>query len=507
MSFIDPTAGAEPDGAAPVTTGMSTAVLVIGGGIAGMQAALHLAVAGRRVIVVERGPALGGPLAAARGDAMMDVEPATAGGKPTPEELASHPNVEILTLAEVTGLSGEPGRFLATIRQKARFVTPECERCGQCRSVCPVVLPNEHQAGLTYRKAIYQPLRDAVPGSYLIDIDHCLNDPPNYLPCQRCVSVCDARAIRFDEPLERTLTREVRSVIVATGYDLVDPPTLPEYGYGTHPDIVTALELEHILSPAGPWGGFIQRPSDEETPQSVLFILGIGSRKRHGMLHSSGFSWNYTAKQVARLLAQDLPEVSVLYQDQRAYGKGFFDFWHQAVGDGARLIRGHLETAAPGDDGRIAVRYEDTDNHQILTEPYDMVVLVPEVLPPAGLPDLAKVLGIELSHEGFVRVEETLGTLIGTTRPGVYVAGCAGGPKDIVDSMAEGRIAAVSVIEKASRRRQSPMKVPGMTEVRRPTVATDRRWMSEAELQALFVRLVESLIDRGAGSNRPPSGP
>src|SRR5690606_38410109 len=118
-------------------------------------------------------------------DAMMDVEPATAGGKPTPEELASHPNVEILTLAEVTGLSGEPGRFLATIRQKARFVMPECERCGQCRSVCPVVLPNEHQAGLTYRKAIYQPLRDAVPGSYLIDIDHCLNDPPNYLPCQR----------------------------------------------------------------------------------------------------------------------------------------------------------------------------------------------------------------------------------------------------------------------------------------------------------------------------------
>lgn len=496
MEHVDETTSAVPPG----TTGTSDAVLVIGGGVAGMQAALHLAVSGRRVILVERGSTLGGRLASVRSARLEAFEDASGEGGPGVTAVGHHANIEVLTLAEVTGLAGEPGRFLATIRQRARFVTADCVRCGECKRVCPVVVPNEYEAGLTFRKAIHSPLPDAVPRSYLIDIDHCLNEPPNYLPCQRCVSVCEAKSIHFDVPLEETLTREVRAVIVAVGYDLVDPLTLPEYGYGTHPDIMTSMELENMLSPTGPVGGYVERPSNGETPSKVLFILGIGSRKRHGMLFSSGFSWNYTAKHVALLNRQDITDVSVLYQDQRAYGQGFFDYWNQNCGDGAKLVRGHLEIVEPGADGRIAVRYEDTEETQILTEQYDMVVLVPEVLPPAGLPALAQVLEIGLTGDGFVSVEETHGSLIATTRPGVYVAGCASGPKDIPDTMAEGRAAAISVIDKASRRRTSPMRAMDLSDLPKPlgqAIAGTRKQMSPEELQAMFTNLVENLLQRG----------
>lgn len=517
--MIDPTffpdATGLPEGA-PLTTGMSEAVLVIGGGIAGIQAALHLAVGGRRVVLVERGATLGGRLAAARGQEPTDADASIGDARPALDELRRQPNIEFLTLAELVGIQGEPGRFLATIRQRSRFVTDQCIRCGECRRVCPVVVPNEYQASLAYRKAIYLPMREAVPHTYLVDIDRCLNEPPNYLPCQRCVSVCESKAIHFDVAIDQTITREVRSVIVATGYDLVDPLTLPEYGYGTDPDVVTALELEHMLSPTGPAGGFVERPSNDSTPERVLFILGIGSRKRHGMLHSSGFSWNYTARHVAQLCAQGICDVSVLYQDQRAYGKGFFDFWNQTVGEQARLIRGHLEVVEASPEGGLAVRYEMHDPSQILTEHYDMVVLVPEVLPPQGLPALAATLDIELAQDGFVRIEETLGSLVATTRPGVYVAGCASGPKDIPDTLAEGRAAAFSVLDKASRRRTSPMRPltapieppvrPGTQPVEAATAvapppepaAPEPRTSPPEELQILFAQLVESLIKRGS---------
>lgn len=515
--MIDPTffpdSTGVPEGA-PLTTGMSEAVLIVGGGIAGIQAALHLAVGGRRVVLVERGSTLGGRLAAARSQESGDDGAIAEEERPALDELRRHPNVEVLTLSEVVSLQGEPGRFLATIRQKARFVTDQCIRCGECKRVCPVVLPNEYQANLLFRKAIYLPMRNAMPNTYVIDIDRCLNEPPNYMPCQRCVSVCESKAIRFDVPIEQTLTREVRAVIVATGYDLVDPLTLPEYGYGAHPDVVTALELEHMLSPTGPAGGFIEKPSNEETPARVLFILGIGSRKRHGMLHSSGFSWNYTVRHVARLAAHGIPEIAVLYQDQRAYGPNFFDFWNQSVGESARLIRGHLEAVEPAPGNELSVRYELHDPAQILTERYDMVVLVPEVLPPQGLPELAQVLGIDLAQDGFVQIEETHGSLVSTTRPGVYAAGCVSGPKDIPDTLAEGRAAAISVLDKASRRRTSPMRPvteaieppkrplaagdPSDPEALKPVTGGSAPSIPPQELQVLFAQLLENLIKRGS---------
>ncbi|KRT65395.1 MAG: methyl-viologen-reducing hydrogenase subunit delta, heterodisulfide reductase subunit A, partial [Candidatus Rokubacteria bacterium CSP1-6] len=193
-------------------------------------------------------------------------------------------------------MSGEAGRFSVGIRQRARFVTDECTRCGECVAACPVVLPNEFDAAMAARKAIYTPIPQAVPGPYLVDIRNCLNEPPNYLPCQRCVQACGPKCIDFAMPQTRRVEREVGSIVAAVGYDLMDPFLLKEYGYGSHPDILTSIELERLLTSAGPTGGEIVRPSDGRHPERVLLVLCVGSRDRRFYQYCSRFCCMYSVK-------------------------------------------------------------------------------------------------------------------------------------------------------------------------------------------------------------------
>ena len=201
---------------------MSDSVLVIGGGIAGIQASLDLAEAGVKVILVEKEASIGGIMAVLDKnfptlDCSICIE------APKMSEVDLHPNIEILSLAEVTKVEGEPGDFLISINQRARFVTDACTRCGDCTNVCPVVLPNEFDSGMAARKAIYTPIPQSVPGTYLVDIEHCLNDPPNYIPCNQCVQVCPPNAIEFLMPDHCVHKRRVGSIIVSIGYDMFDP--------------------------------------------------------------------------------------------------------------------------------------------------------------------------------------------------------------------------------------------------------------------------------------------
>jgi heterodisulfide reductase subunit A len=258
---------------------MSNSILVIGGGIAGIQASLDLAEAGARVILVEKEATIGGKMAVLDKnfptlDCSICIE------APKMSEVDLHPNIEILALSEVLGLEGEPGDFTAQIRQKTAFVTDECTRCDDCVAACPVVLPNEYDSGMAARKAIYTPIPQAVPGPYVIDIENCLNDPPNYLPCDQCSTACLPGCIDFLLPREEILTREVGSIVVAIGYDMLDPHEMREFGFGSHPDILTALEFERLVNSAGPTGGEIVRPSDGEHPESILFVLCVGSRDK-----------------------------------------------------------------------------------------------------------------------------------------------------------------------------------------------------------------------------------
>jgi heterodisulfide reductase subunit A len=429
---------------------MSDSVLVIGGGIAGIQASLDLAEAGSRVVLVEREATIGG-LMAVLDKNFPTLDCSICIEAPKMSEVDLHPNIEVLSLSEVVGLEGSPGAFQVEIRQKARLVTDECTRCGDCTLACPVALPNEFDSGMATRKAIYTPIPQSSPGAYLIDIDHCLNSPPNYLPCDRCVQVCPPKSIDFLMPSERRLTRHVASVIVAVGYDMLDPREIREYGFGTHPDILTALEFERLVNSAGPTGGEILCPSDGRHPHNILFVLCVGSRDRRFFRYCSRFCCMYSIKHAYQSIDHGVAGVTVLYMDVRAYGKGFDGFWSRTQEAGARFVRGRPARIQPGENG-IQVAYENTEMAGRIDETYDMVVLANAVAPPSGLVDLSVRLGIELDEDGFIQSDEALGGLVMTTRPGVYAAGCVSGPKDIPDSVAEGSGAAALALSHLTER-------------------------------------------------------
>ena len=419
---------------------MSSSVLVIGGGIAGIQASLDLADAGAKVVLVEKEPTIGGIMAVLDKnfptlDCSICIE------APKMSEVDLHPNIEILSLAEVELVQGEPGNFTATIRQSARFVTDECTRCGDCTQVCPVVLPNEYDSGMAFRKAIYTPIPQSTPGPYLIDMGSCLNDPPNYIPCERCFQVCSPKSIDYLMPSEKRFEIDVAAVVVAVGYDMFDPREMKEYGYGSHPDILTAMEFERLINSAGPTGGEIIRPSDGIHPNNILFVLCVGSRDQRHFQYCSRFCCMYSIKHAYQALDHHIKDVTVLYMDIRAYGKGFDGFYQRTQELGANFIRGRPSRILR-QDKKIRVTYEDLDNASRLVQDFDMVVLANAAKPQVGIANLAKRLNIDLDDDGFIKTDESHGGMVMTSRPGIYTAGCTSGPKDIPDSVAEGSASA-----------------------------------------------------------------
>lgn len=448
---------------------MSGTVMVVGGGIAGIQAALDLADAGAQVTLVERAPTIGGVMAVLDKnfptlDCSICIE------APKMSEVDLHPNIEILSLSEVAEVNGRVGSFRVKIRQRARYVTDACTRCGDCSQACPVALANEYDSGMASRKAIYTPIPQSVPGAYVIDMDQCMNQPPNYIPCNRCVEACGPGAIDLLMADTKTIEREVASIIVAVGYDSFDPRRLQEYSYGDHPDVLTALEFERLINSAGPTGGEILRPSDGSHPDKILFVLCVGSRDTRFFHYCSRFCCMYSIKHAYQALDHGVPDVTVLFMDVRAYGKGFDGFWQRTEELGARFVRGRPARIYPNGSG-VRVDYEDTDRAELLHEDFDLVVLANAVTPPDGLVDLAQVLGIELDGDGFIRSLESEGGLVVTSRDGIYAAGCASGPKDIPDSVAEGSGAAALAISHISEKAwPEPPEIEPLEDVDNPRV-------------------------------------
>lgn len=449
---------------------MSDAVLVIGGGIAGIQASLDLAKGGAKVVLVERAPTIGGVMAVLDKnfptlDCSICIE------APKMSEVGLHPNIEVLSLAEVMRVEGEVGNFTVTIQQQTRFVTDACTRCGDCSNACPVVLPNEYDSGMAFRKAIYTPIPQSVPGAYLVDIDHCLNEPPNYLPCDHCQQACPPKAVDFLLPRITTLERKVGAIILATGYEMLDPRELQEYGYGTHSDVLTAFEFERLVNSAGPTGGEIIRPSDGKHVERVLFVLCVGSRDQRHAHHCSRFCCMYSIKHAYQAIDHGIQDVTVLYMDVRAYGKGFDGFWQRTSGQGAHFIHGRPSRIKSSTDGKVSVTYEDIGQNARVTSEFDLVVLANAVTPPNGLEELAGRLGISVDPDGFIHSNETSGGLVMTTRQGIYTAGCVSGPKDIPDSVAEGSGAAgLSMRHLSARQWPHPPEVEPVPNIEIPRV-------------------------------------
>ena len=410
-------------------------ILIIGGGIAGIQGALDAANAGAKVTLVERSPTVGGKMSVLDKnfptlDCSICIE------SPKMSEVALNPNIELLTMAEVLSVEGSAGNFKVKIRQDARYVTDACTRCGECVNVCPNIVKNESDYGMAARKAIYTPIEQAVPGPYVIDAENCLNDPPNFLPCGRCTDVCGPNAIDFNMK-PKIIERGVVSVVVATGFDLLDPTLLTEFGYGKHPDILTSIELERLLQASGPSMGEIVRPSDGRHPEKVLFVLCAGSRDERLVKYCSRICCMYSIKEAYQLKDHGIKEVDVAYMDIRAFGKGFDEFYDRTRASGVRFIRSR--PAKVSRDGEsVRVTFENTEGGEGKVEQdYGMVVLATAAIPSRGTAELAKLLGIGLSPDGFFASVDQDGGFNSSTRDGIYLAGCSTGPKDIPDSVVE----------------------------------------------------------------------
>ena len=424
--------------------------MIVGGGIAGIQAALDAANSGARVTLVEREATVGGKMSVLDKnfptlDCSICIE------SPKMSDVGLHPNIELLSLAEVQEVQGEPGDFRVTVRQRPRFVTDACTRCGECIPVCPQVLRNEFDVGMSARKAVYTPIEQSVPGPYVIDEASCLNEPPNFLPCNRCMDACGPNAIDF-QMKPRTLEREVAAIVVTTGFELMDPHLLTEYGYGTHPDVLTSMELERLLQSSGPSMGEVLKPSDMRHPKSVLFILCAGSRDKRYCEYCSRICCMYSIKEAYQLRDHGIETVDVAYMDIRAYGKGFDEFYDRTRKSGVRFTRGRPARVIAAKDG-LDVLFEDTEGDgKKVNRTYDMVVLATAAVPPRGTEGLARALGVELGPDGFFRTMDEKGGFVTSTREGVFLAGCSTGPKDIPDSVLEAGAAVAKALAYVKQR-------------------------------------------------------
>ena len=423
--------------------------LVVGGGIAGIQAALDIADSGHKVYLVERQPSIGGHMAQLNKtfpnlDASADIL--------TPEVglAGSNEHIELMTYSEVEEVSGYIGNFKVKIKKKARYVDEtKCNGCGICWKKCPVDVDSEFDLRLSKRKAIYIYFPQAVPNIPAIDLQHCAYFPK--AECQACEEACPTTAIDFKQ-VDRFVEVEVGSIIIATGYDPFDAKLKPEYGYGIYPNVITSLELERLLSPSNPTQGLIQ--IDGRVPKNVVFIHCVGSRdKTVGNEYCSRVCCMYTAKH-AHLIKERIPDakVSVFYIDMRAFGKGSEQFYERVQKEGVFYCRGSVsEIYKKGD--KLVVRAEDTLLGELIEEEADLVVLATGLVPRKDATQMMRIFNISPDPDGFFLERHIKLDPIATLTDGVFIAGCCQGPKDIPDTVAQASAAAAKALSLISKGR------------------------------------------------------
>ena len=416
--------------------------LVIGGGVAGIQAALDLADTGYKVYLVEKEPSIGGRMAQIdKTFPTMDCSICILA--PKMSDVGHHPNIELLTNSEVVEVQGYIGNFRAKVLKKPRYVTDDCTACDECVDVCPVVAPNEFDIGLAVRHAIYTPFAQAVPSTYIIDIDMCLNKD-GVIVCDKCIKACEREAINFEMKTE-TVELEVGTIIVATGADVFDPSSLPNYGYGKYPNVITSLEFERLINAGGPSGGRLIRPSDMQIPKRVAFIQCVGSRsEKSGRFYCSNVCCMNTIKD-SLLIKEHWPEteIYVFYVDIRAYGKGFEDLYRRAKKEGAMFIRGlPAEIVEDRRNHSLWLIGENTLQKELYKLNFDMAILSIGLEPRNDSEIVQRLLTLSRTQDGFFMEAHPKLRPVDAATGGIFFAGCAEGPKDIKDSVTQASAAA-----------------------------------------------------------------
>lgn len=436
----------------PNNRGEPAAVLVVGGGIGGMRAALDLADAGLKVYVIEQTPCLGGRVAQlgfmfpqhdcvlCRGTADHGYGCTRPSISPAYIQHNQHPNLEIFTLTHILDVAGEAGDFTVSFRQDPRYVDPlRCINCGECCKVCPIELPNSYQLGMTMRKAVYKFAARAIPDAY------CVDKGPYCETCGECARVCPSQAIDLTEQ-PRLFTLEVGAIILALGFQVYDSSELQELGYGRYPNVIQAMQYERLASRSGPTEGIITRPSDQRQPKSIAWLQCVGSRDQQNTFCSS-ICCMYATKE-AILAKQRLGneiDCSIFIMDERAFNKEYH----------AYFTRARNEHAIAYHRCRISAIHEDplthdlilhyaTPNGDLRQQRFEMVVLATGLQPPHSAGQLTEHLGIELNQYGFCQTDKF--TPLQTTRPGVFVCGAFSSPKEIVETIIDASGAAAEAM-------------------------------------------------------------
>jgi heterodisulfide reductase subunit A len=427
------------------------AALVVGGGPAAMQAALDLSESGFKVYMVENTSSIGGRMAQLdktfpTNDCSMCII------SPKMVAVGRNENIELLTYAEVEGVSGSAGDFTVKVRKKAKFVHEDkCVGCGACAAVCPVKVDNEFDVGLAKRKAIYVPFPQAVPLKYTIDKEKCLHFKTG--KCLLCVKACEANAI--DHKMEDEVVElKVGAIILASGYDVFDASRKAEYGHSTYPNVLTNIEFERMLSASGPTEGHIKRPSDDKVPRSIAFIQCIGSRDAQtGNTYCSAYCCMAALKEA--VIAQEHSpglKTTIFFMDTRTFGKEFEEYLERAEHEyGVRVYRNNRVPKVQQDEATKNLTVIYHEGSDIMEGSFDMVVLSAGARPPASMVELAKTLGVKLNKFGFCDTDDL--TPVETSVPGIFVCGALSGPKDIPDSVAQasgaaGKVAAILARER-----------------------------------------------------------
>jgi heterodisulfide reductase subunit A len=433
----------------PIPVEINPSTLVVGGGIAGITAALELADAGNHVYLVEREPSIGGHMAQLD-KTFPTLDCSACILTPKMVDVDQHPNITLYSWSEVENISGYIGNFNVTVRKKARYVIEElCTGCGICEEKCPRKVVDEvFEAGLAQRKAIYTPFPQAVPKYPVLDPPNCTYFERG--KCKACQILCPTGAIDFEQE-DELLEFPVGNVILATGYDLFDSNRIPQYGYGRLANVFTSLEFERMVNASGPTGGQIVLRDGETVPKNIAIVHCVGSRDNNYHEYCSKVCCMYSLK-FAHLVHERVPEAEVynFYIDIRTPGKGYEEFYNRLLEEGTHFIRGRVADVTdaarlPGEEGKIIVQAEDTLIGKQRRIPVDMVILSAGMEARHDSQDVSLMFGMGCDFDGFFTERHPKLDPVATMTEGIFIAGACQGPKDIPESVAQGAAASARV--------------------------------------------------------------